>query len=77
MVNLPRDIRQRLRRLRHEQEPPISQYEMAERAGLGLNRYWRIENGYVLPTPAERERIAQVYGLTVQELFPGMEVTRA
>lgn len=38
----------------------LTQMDLAKRIGIGLTRYWQIENGYRLPTPAERARLARV-----------------
>lgn len=58
----------RLRVLRAEKRWP--QMEAAERAGMGLNRYWKIENGRTEPEPSERKRIAKVFGVTEEIAFP-------
>ena len=63
-----RAVSNRLRVLRAEKRWP--QMEVAERAGMGLNRYWKIENERAVPEPAERKRIAKVFGVPEADAFP-------
>lgn len=58
----------RLRVLRAERG--LSQMDTAAKAKLGLNRYWRIENGYSDPSPDERDAIAAAFEVTTGEAFP-------
>jgi transcriptional regulator with XRE-family HTH domain len=58
----------RLRVLRAERR--MSQMDAADRARLSLNRYWRIENSYVEPTPEERIALASVFGVAPRDVFP-------
>ena len=44
--------------------------EAAERAGMGLNRYWKIENGRTAPEPSERRKLAKVFGVQEADAFP-------
>lgn len=61
----------RLRVLRAERG--ISQRDTAVKAKLSLDRYWRIENGYVDAQPEERERLARVFKVPVVDVFPEAE----
>ena len=65
----------RLRVLRAEKRWP--QMEVAERAGMGLNRYWKIENERAEPEPSERKKIAKALGVTEAEAFPSSDVVGA
>ena len=58
----------RLRVLRAEKR--ISQMDVAERAHMGHNRLWKIENGYVQPDDDERAAIAKALGVPVSDVFP-------
>lgn len=62
-------VRRRLKTLRAGHDPFLSQYALAQKIGMGFNRYWRIEKGYAAPTPAEQEAIARGLGVTEQDLF--------
>lgn len=47
----------------------ISQSQVARKAGLGLYRYWQIENADGPdPTPDEREAVAAALGVKVSEI---------
>lgn len=37
---------------------------------MGLNRYWKIENGHAAPEPDEQERIACAFGVSADQIFP-------
>ena len=63
----------RLRVLRAERR--ITQLDLALKARITLNRYWRIENGYLNPTPEERERLARALRASPGEAFPSVEAT--
>lgn len=65
----------RLRVLRAERR--ITQMDIAIKARMGHNRYWRIENGYVEPTKAERAAFARILKATEAELFPAPPVRPA
>ena len=43
--------------------------DTADKAGLGLGRYWRIENSYAEPTPAECSALASALDVLPSELF--------
>lgn len=58
----------KLRVLRAERR--ITQIDLATKAGIPMTRYWKIENGYVDPTPGERGRIARALKATTNEAFP-------
>jgi transcriptional regulator with XRE-family HTH domain len=60
--------RNRLRVMRAEKR--ITQIDAAAKAGIGVTRFWRIENGYTDPTPGERERIAKALRVSSSEVFP-------
>lgn len=55
----------RLRVLRAAHEPKISQSQVARKAGLGLYRYWQIENGDG-PEPSKDEKLAVATALGVK-----------
>jgi transcriptional regulator with XRE-family HTH domain len=59
----------RLRVLRAERD--ISQMDAAANTGMGLNRWWRIENGYATPTPDEQKAIAKFFGVKARDIFTG------
>lgn len=61
------ELRRRLRTARVGLE--LSQIETAQRAELSESRYWRIENGYDIATPEERDVIAKVLKMSTSELF--------
>jgi transcriptional regulator with XRE-family HTH domain len=58
----------RLRVLRAEKR--LSQMDTAEAAGISFNRYWRIEAGYAEPTEQERQHIARVLHVHIDQAFP-------
>lgn len=58
----------RLRVLRAERL--WNQREVAYKLGVGLDRYWKIENGHTTPEPKEREKLARVFGVAETEVFP-------
>lgn len=58
----------RLRVVRAEKRK--SQMDTATEAAMSLNRYWRIENGYVEATSDERAALARVLGVEESEAFP-------
>ena len=58
----------RLRVLRAERL--WNQMEVASKLGVGLNRYWKIENGHTTPEPAERAKLARVFKVKVADVFP-------
>jgi transcriptional regulator with XRE-family HTH domain len=51
----------RLRVLRAEKK--ISQLDLAGLVPISAARFWRIENGYDLPTAEEKRRIAVILGV--------------
>jgi transcriptional regulator with XRE-family HTH domain len=63
--------RNRLRVVRAEKR--ITQLDTAIRAGIGFTRYWKIENGYVVPTDEERADIAKALRVSVDTAFPPPE----
>ena len=56
----------RLRVIRAERS--CSQLDAALKAKITEGRYWRIENGYVVPTEDERARIAAALKVPVADL---------
>ena len=56
-----------LRVLRATQEPKLTQSQAARKAGMGLFRYWQIENGEG-PEPTKDEQIAVAAALGVKVL---------
>lgn len=58
----------RLRVLRAAKKKPNSQLDIALKAKIKHYRYWRIENGYEVPTPDERARIAKALGVPTDHL---------
>lgn len=61
--------RLRLRVLRAAKEPKISQSQVARSAGMGLYRYWQIENGDgPKATEDEQDAVAAALGVKVSEI---------
>ncbi len=60
------DIRREYRMLRLNADR--SQREVEALAGLDSGRYWKIENGYVIPTDDEAKAIAKVLKVTRDRL---------
>ncbi len=60
-------VNTRLRVLRAERG--LSQMDTAIKAGLALNRYWRIENGYSEATAEEKAALAKAFGVPVNDAF--------
>jgi len=46
----------------------LSQLAVAERLGITEKRYWRIENGYDVPTDSECTRLAKVLSVSEDAL---------
>ena len=70
-------MKNRLRVLRAERDG-ISQRDTALKAGIALDRYWRIENGYADPTDDEIKKLARVFrGATPEDLFPELKSVKA
>lgn len=63
-----RQLSNRLRVLRAERG--FSQMETAALARISRDRLWRIENGYMDATEAEREALARIFGVSPAEIFP-------
>jgi transcriptional regulator with XRE-family HTH domain len=66
----------RLRVLRAERDD-ISQLDTALATGIAKGRYWRIENGYDIPTQKERTRLAKFFRVSESDVFPVPHETRA
>lgn len=60
--------RNRLRIIRAEKR--LTQIDAAARAGIGVTRYWKIENGYIDPSETERAALARALRCSVSEAFP-------
>lgn len=58
----------RLRVLRAEKK--LSQLDVATHTDIKEYRYWRIENGYEIPSEDERARIAKALDVEVSALEP-------
>lgn len=56
----------RLRLLR--MELGLTQLAVAHRLGMSQAKYWQIEHGYVIPTANERERLAKILRVGVEDL---------
>lgn len=63
---MPRKLPNRLKVVRAERS--ITQMDLALKAGLSRDRYWRIENGYEFPATAELSRLAKALKVTVPDL---------
>lgn len=48
----------------------LSQLDTSIKSGIKHYRYWRIENGYEVPTPKERDDLAHVFGVDQSDVFP-------
>lgn len=46
----------------------LSQLDTAIKANIKHYRYWRIENGYEVPSKTERTRLARVLGVAKNDL---------
>lgn len=57
----------RLRVLRAEKG--WSQLDTAIKAGIKEYRYWRIENGYEIPTSTERATLARMFKVNDSDVF--------
>ena len=53
-------------------ERRISQLDLSREVGIGVNRFWRIENGYADPTDEERASIASALGVSEAEIWPDL-----
>jgi transcriptional regulator with XRE-family HTH domain len=51
-------------------ERRVSQRRVATESRIAYDRYWRIENGYTDPEPAERARLAAFFSVAELVLFP-------
>jgi DNA-binding XRE family transcriptional regulator len=67
----PTTFPNRLRVLRAERKVP--QVQVAQLIGVGLDRYWRIENGYYTPTPEERKKLSKVFGVPASDIWPASQ----
>lgn len=65
----PRATAKKLAVLRADQpDGVLSQRKLALRAGIGPDRYWRIEDGWTEATDDEKARIAEVLGVHVRDI---------
>lgn len=67
-------VNMRLRLLRVQRG--LSQMDTAAKAKIGLNRYWRIENGYSEATSNEQVAIAGAFEIPTREAFPEVVASR-
>jgi transcriptional regulator with XRE-family HTH domain len=58
----------RLKALRAERD--LSQLDLSTKTHIKEYRYWRIENGYVVPTDRERMLIARALRVPERDVFP-------
>lgn len=66
---MARGNRRRLRVIRVDREPRLSQSQVAMLAGMGLYRYWQIENGEGPEiTPDEQKAVAAALGVKVVDI---------
>jgi transcriptional regulator with XRE-family HTH domain len=64
-----RKTRNRLKVLRAERG--LVQYDVAERLGVNINRYWQIENDRTDPTADELKKLIRIFGVTsAEDIFP-------
>ncbi len=63
-----RKTRNRLKVLRAERG--LVQYDVAEKLGVGINRYWQIENDRTDPTPDELKKLTRLFGCDEPDIFP-------
>lgn len=47
----------------------LSQLDTSIKSGIKEYRYWRIENGYEVPTPDERATLAKLFDVAESEVF--------
>lgn len=60
----------RLRTLRADQEPEVTQRQIARQAGMNLTRYWQIENGEGMPpSDNEKKAVAAALGVRVADII--------
>lgn len=63
-----RKSRNRLKVLRAERG--LVQYDVAEKLGIGVNRYWQIENDRTEATPEEIRKMTRIFGCDESDIFP-------
>ncbi len=51
-------------------EKRLTQLDAAARARMGVTRFWKIENGYLNPSEADRAAIAKALQVSEVEAFP-------
>ena len=51
----------------------LSQLDLATKTRIKEYRYWRIENGYIVPTDDERDALARALKVAVVDVFPEPE----
>lgn len=66
-----------LRVARAAHEPKVNQTNIARKAGMGIFRYWQIENGEGLPpSNEEKDAVAAALSLRVSDIeWPVVKVT--
>lgn len=74
-----KEVGRRLRAIRADLEPKASQSQIARKAGMGLFRYWQIENGEgAEATRDEKKAVAAALGVKVADIaWPGFAQSRA
>ncbi len=64
--------------LRAQQEPKLTQSRLAFQAGIGRARYAQIEVGDAVPSEADRAAIADVLGVSVNDIaWPVVQARRS
>jgi putative transcriptional regulator len=63
-----RKTRNRLKVLRAERG--WVQYDLAEKLGVNINRYWQIENERTDPTEDELKKLVRIFGVPAEDIFP-------
>lgn len=66
-----KEITKQLRVLRADRG--LSQLDLGSKANIKEYRYWRIENGYIAPTPEEVAALAQALKCSPSDIVPGVE----
>jgi len=69
-VSIGGEFMERIVLISLRKEANLTQSEVAEKAGINRSFYGFIEKGIRNPTLRKAERIANVFGKTVSEVFP-------
>lgn len=51
-------------------EKAVNQFDVAAALGISRDRYWRIENGYAVPTDDEREALIEFFATSADVIWP-------